>query len=160
MPKIALITGILGQDGSYLAELLLDKGYKVHGIVREKNPKDKKKFWRIEKIQKDLVLNENNLDSSDSFYKILEKVNPGKPMNTETSRNLTMPPEIPGVTRNILDKVVFSSGTVGGTVGGKAATGGTVAAKTALGGTAAQLGGTAAKLSGTAALVATSGPTK
>ena len=36
MSKIALITGILGQDGSYLAELLLEKGYKVHGIIRKK----------------------------------------------------------------------------------------------------------------------------
>ncbi|HAS79657.1 MAG TPA: GDP-mannose 4,6-dehydratase, partial [Fusobacteriaceae bacterium] len=34
MEKIALITGITGQDGSYLAELLLNKGYKVHGIIR------------------------------------------------------------------------------------------------------------------------------
>jgi len=33
-PKVALITGITGQDGSYLAELLLDKGYEVHGICR------------------------------------------------------------------------------------------------------------------------------
>ena len=33
-PKVALITGITGQDGSYLAELLLEKGYKVHGIKR------------------------------------------------------------------------------------------------------------------------------
>ena len=35
MPKIALITGITGQDGSYLAEFLLDKGYLVHGIKEE-----------------------------------------------------------------------------------------------------------------------------
>jgi len=34
MKKIALITGITGQDGSYLAELLLEKGYEIHGIVR------------------------------------------------------------------------------------------------------------------------------
>jgi len=34
MPKKALITGVSGQDGSYLAELLLEKGYEVHGIVR------------------------------------------------------------------------------------------------------------------------------
>ncbi len=34
MAKVALITGITGQDGSYLAELLLEKGYEVHGIVR------------------------------------------------------------------------------------------------------------------------------
>ena len=47
MSKIALITGILGQDGSYLAELLLNKGYKVHGIVRQKKPDSEKKFWRL-----------------------------------------------------------------------------------------------------------------
>ena len=52
MSKIALITGILGQDGSYLAELLLDKGYKVHGIVKKESSIDKKKFWRIKKILK------------------------------------------------------------------------------------------------------------
>ena len=78
MSKIALITGVLGQDGSYLAELLLDKGYKVHGIIRQKNLKNKKKFWRIEKIQKNLILYEDNLDNSNSFYKILEKVNPNE----------------------------------------------------------------------------------
>ena len=42
MSKIALITGVLGQDGSYLAELLLNKGYNVHGIIRQKNLKNKK----------------------------------------------------------------------------------------------------------------------
>ena len=67
MSKIALITGILGQDGSYLAEILLDKGYKVHGIVKKESSIDKKKFWRIKKIIKDLVLHTNNLDDSKSF---------------------------------------------------------------------------------------------
>ena len=76
MSKIALITGILGQDGSYLAELLLEKGYKVHGIVRQKNSSDEKKFWRIKTILKDLVLHNDNLNDSDSFYSILEKINP------------------------------------------------------------------------------------
>ena len=76
MSKIALITGILGQDGSYLAELLLEKGYKVHGIVRQKNYSDEKKFWRIKTILKDLVLHNDNLNDSKSFYSILEKINP------------------------------------------------------------------------------------
>ena len=70
MSKIALITGILGQDGSYLAEFLLEKGYKVHGIVRQKNSSDEKKFWRIKTILKDLVLHNDNLNDSDSFYSI------------------------------------------------------------------------------------------
>ena len=78
MSKIALITGILGQDGSYLAELLLDKGYKVHGVVKKESSTDKKKFWRIKEILKDLVLHTNNLDDSKSFYSILEKVNPNE----------------------------------------------------------------------------------
>ena len=76
MSKIALITGILGQDGSYLAEFLLEKGYKVHGIVRQKNSSDEKKFWRIRTILKDLVLHNDNLNDSKSFYSILEKINP------------------------------------------------------------------------------------
>ena len=76
MSKIALITGILGQDGSYLAELLLEKGYKVHGIIRKKKSSDKDKFWRVKKIQTNLTLHENSLEDLKSFYKILEKVNP------------------------------------------------------------------------------------
>ena len=78
MSKIALITGILGQDGSYLAELLLNKGYKVHGVVKKESFTDKKKFWRINKILKDLVLHNHNLDNLESFYSILEKVNPSE----------------------------------------------------------------------------------
>ena len=78
MSKTALITGILGQDGSYLAELLLTKGYKVHGIIKKESSADKKKFWRIKKILKDLVLHNHNLDDSDSFYSILEKINPNE----------------------------------------------------------------------------------
>tara|TARA_Y100000590_G_scaffold468589_1_gene651903 strand:+ start:7488 stop:8465 length:978 start_codon:yes stop_codon:yes gene_type:complete len=78
MSKVALITGILGQDGSYLAELLLSKGYKVHGVVRQKNSIDEKKFWRIKNIIKDLVLHDDNLDNAKSFSLILEKSNPNE----------------------------------------------------------------------------------
>ena len=53
MSKVALITGITGQDGSYLAELLLNKGYKVHGIVRRVAlDNEDHRFWRIKKIRK------------------------------------------------------------------------------------------------------------
>ena len=48
MKKVALITGITGQDGSYLAELLLSKGYEVHGIVRRVALEDERhRLWRI-----------------------------------------------------------------------------------------------------------------
>ena len=50
MSKKALITGVTGQDGSYLAELLLDKGYEVHGMVRrsstEKRERMHRRMWR------------------------------------------------------------------------------------------------------------------
>ena len=51
MKKIALITGITGQDGSYLAEFLLKKGYEVHGLVRRVALEDAThRLWRIKKI--------------------------------------------------------------------------------------------------------------
>jgi len=53
MPKTALITGITGQDGSYLAEFLLDKGYQVVGMVRRTSTLN---FGRIEHIQEQVTL--------------------------------------------------------------------------------------------------------
>ena len=47
MAKRALITGITGQDGSYLAELLLEKGYEVFGVVRRASAPN---YWRIEHL--------------------------------------------------------------------------------------------------------------
>ena len=53
MKKKALITGITGQDGSYLAEFLLKKGYEVHGIVRRVALENQQhRLWRIKKILK------------------------------------------------------------------------------------------------------------
>ncbi len=57
-PKSALITGITGQDGSYLAELLLSKGYDVHGMVRRASTE---KFERIEHIRDDITLHQGDL---------------------------------------------------------------------------------------------------
>ena len=59
MTKIALITGITGQDGSYLAELLLSKGYEVHGVVRRvASEHNAFRFWRINKIKSKNVPND------------------------------------------------------------------------------------------------------
>ena len=77
MNKIALITGITGQDGSYLAELLLSKGYEVHGIVRRVALEDENhRLWRIRKILKDIVLHSASLESYASIFKILQKIKP------------------------------------------------------------------------------------
>ena len=57
----ALITGITGQIGSYLAELLLEKGYEVHGIIRAETQDNLKKLWRIQHIADKLTLHAGNL---------------------------------------------------------------------------------------------------
>ena len=77
MKKIALITGITGQDGSYLAELLLKKGYEVHGIVRRVALEDENhRLWRLLKILKDINLHAASLESYASIFKILQKIKP------------------------------------------------------------------------------------
>ena len=75
----ALITGITGQDGSYLAEFLLKKGYEVHGIVRRvaiENPDHR--LWRIKKIQKKIHLHSGTMESYANIFKILNKVKPNE----------------------------------------------------------------------------------
>tara|TARA_B100001778_G_scaffold325396_1_gene320858 strand:- start:99 stop:1085 length:987 start_codon:yes stop_codon:yes gene_type:complete len=77
MKKVALITGITGQDGSYLAELLLSKGYEVHGIVRRIALEDEThRLWRIRKILKDLNLHAGSLESYASLFNIISKIKP------------------------------------------------------------------------------------
>ena len=77
MTKTALITGITGQDGSYLAELLLKKNYKVHGIVRRVALEDKiHRLWRLRKILNKLKLHPASLESYASLVKIIQKVKP------------------------------------------------------------------------------------
>ena len=77
MSKVALITGITGQDGSYLAELLLSKGYKVHGIVRRVALEDEMhRLWRIREILNDISLHSASLESYASLFKILQKIKP------------------------------------------------------------------------------------
>lgn len=77
MAKVALITGITGQDGSYLAELLLIKGYEVHGIVRRVALEDEThRLWRIRNILNDLTLHSASLESYASLFKIVQKIKP------------------------------------------------------------------------------------
>ena len=79
MKKVALITGITGQDGSYLAELLLNKGYEVHGIVRRVALEDEThRLWRIRKILKDVNLHAGSLESYASLFNIILKIKPSE----------------------------------------------------------------------------------
>lgn len=75
--KRALITGIDGQDGSYLAEFLLEKGYKVHGIVRRVALEDvEHHLWRLKHILGKIVIHPGSLESYASIFKVVEEVKP------------------------------------------------------------------------------------
>ncbi len=79
MSKVALITGITGQDGSYLSELLLKKGYEVHGIVRRVALEDENhRLWRLRYILKDIHLHAGSLESYASLFNIILKIKPNE----------------------------------------------------------------------------------
>lgn len=75
--KKALITGITGQDGSYLSELLLENGYEVHGIVRRvalENPRAR--MWRILPILDKIYLHSGSMESYASIFDVVAEVKP------------------------------------------------------------------------------------
>lgn len=73
----AFITGITGQDGSYLAELLVSKGYEVHGLVRRVALEDPgHRLGRIAHIRDRLILHAGSLESFPSLYQIVRRVQP------------------------------------------------------------------------------------
>jgi GDPmannose 4,6-dehydratase len=75
--KKALITGITGQDGSYLAEHLLEQGYEVHGMIRRVALEDPgHQLWRIRNIRDRLKLHCGSLESYASIFKIAHEVKP------------------------------------------------------------------------------------
>ncbi len=78
MSKSALITGITGQDGSYLAELLLSKGYNVHGIIRRTSTEH---LDRIKHIQKDIIIHQADLLDQSSIMDVMSACKPDEIYN-------------------------------------------------------------------------------
>jgi len=75
--KKALITGISGQDGSYLSEFLISKKYEVHGIIRRVALEDEThRLWRLRNIRDGILLHSGSLESFPSLAKIINKVQP------------------------------------------------------------------------------------
>lgn len=75
--RTALITGITGQDGSYLAELLLEKGYAVHGIGRRVAMEDPEhRMWRIRHLLDRIQLHYASVESFPSIYRVVGRVKP------------------------------------------------------------------------------------
>jgi GDPmannose 4,6-dehydratase len=77
--KKAIITGITGQDGSYLAELLLEKGYEVIGLVRRTS--NENSTYRIDHIKDRINLVEGEISDSGSVYSLVEEHKPDEIYN-------------------------------------------------------------------------------
>jgi len=96
--KVALITGITGQDGSYLAELLLEKGYEVHGIVRRSSLIN---THRIDHIYGDLHLHYGDLTDATNIISVIKKVEPDEIYNLGAQSHVKVSFETPEYTGQV-----------------------------------------------------------
>ena len=96
--KVALISGITGQDGSYLAELLLEKGYEVHGIVRRSSLIN---THRIDHIYKDIKLHYGDLTDSTNLVRVIQQVQPDEIYNLGAQSHVKVSFEIPEYTGQV-----------------------------------------------------------
>ncbi len=98
MSKVALITGITGQDGSYLAELLLEKGYEVHGIVRRASLIN---THRIDHIFEQIKLHYGDLTDAMSITNIIKDIEPDEIYNLGAQSHVKVSFEIPEYTAQV-----------------------------------------------------------
>ncbi len=105
MPKKALITGITGQDGSYLAELLLEKGYEVHGVIRRASTFN---TGRIDHLYQDphingvnMFLHYGDLSDSSNISRLVEKVRPDEIYNLGAQSHVRVSFDLPEYTGDI-----------------------------------------------------------
>jgi len=96
--KIALITGITGQDGSYLAELLLEKGYEVHGIIRRSSLIN---THRIDHIYNQLHLHYGDLTDSTNLVRVIQLVQPDEIYNLGAQSHVKVSFEMPEYTADV-----------------------------------------------------------
>lgn len=95
--KTALITGITGQDGSYLAEYLLSLGYEVHGLIRRQSVSENQSS-RIDKIHKDIHTHYGDLLDQSSLFHILDKVKPDEVYNLAAMSHVRISFDVPSFT--------------------------------------------------------------
>ena len=106
MTKIALITGITGQDGSFLAELLIDKGYEVHGIIRRSSSFNTARIehlyldeWVRDMKQSRLInLHYGDLTDSSSLFRIIQQVQPHEIYNLAAQSHVKVSFDVPEYT--------------------------------------------------------------
>jgi GDPmannose 4,6-dehydratase len=103
--KKALITGITGQDGSYLTELLLDKGYEVHGIIRRSSSFNTGRIDHLYEAASHgdvpLFLHYGDLDDSSSLNRVLEKNRPDEIYNLGAQSHVKVSFDVPEYTSNV-----------------------------------------------------------
>lgn len=105
MMKTALITGITGQDGSYLAELLLNKGYTVHGILRPSSVFTTERIDHLYNdpniINKSLYLHWGDMTDSSNLNRLLEKIQPDEIYNLAAQSHVKVSFDIPEYTAEV-----------------------------------------------------------
>ena len=98
--KIALITGINGQDGSYLAEFLLQKGYEVHGPLK-RNSVSENQTSRLDSIYHKIKLHYADLTDLSSLISVIQKVNPHEIYNLAAQSHVRISFDQPLYTANV-----------------------------------------------------------
>ena len=105
MSKIALISGITGQDGSYLTELLLEKGYSVHGIIRRSSSFNTFRIDHIynnrEYLNKRFFLHYGDLTDSSNLNRLVEKIRPDEIYNLGAQSHVQVSFEVPEYTAEV-----------------------------------------------------------
>src|SRR5262245_37079779 len=103
--KKALITGITGQDGSYLAELLLEKGYEVHGLIRHSTRPDTENIDHLLQdfsiYNKRLFLHTGDLSEDSCFFKLLRRIRPEEIYNLGAQSHVHASFDLPEFTADI-----------------------------------------------------------
>ena len=103
--KKALITGITGQDGSYLAELLLEKGYEVHGIIRRASSFNTERidhlFDNPELHDVRFFLHHGDLTDSSNLNRLLEKIEPDEIYNLAAQSHVQVSFDVPEYTEEV-----------------------------------------------------------
>jgi GDPmannose 4,6-dehydratase len=96
--KVALITGITGQDGSYLAEFLLEKGYEVHGIIRRSSSINTD---RIDHIYQNIKLHYGDLTDATNIVRVIQLVQPDEIYNLGAQSHVKVSFEMPEYTADV-----------------------------------------------------------
>ena len=102
--KKALITGVTGQDGSYLAELLLQKGYRVHGIIRRSSTFNTKRIDHIYQdphVSQNFFLHYGDLSDTSSLERLLEKIEPDEIYNLGAQSHVRVSFDMPVYTGDV-----------------------------------------------------------